>query len=201
MAQNASSGQQVSNPWRLPFPRTRWALVGFVIGVLTWSIAGGVPRGHRAAETEGPAEATGKLADATAAQAEEPAEEAGGAVGRAVRQVRDGVQDASSTVREKFADVQDSARRHSLGSSVQDRLLQNRSIDASRIEVEGQDGGTVILTGMVADDEAKETAVTVARETRGVVRVEDHLAVPPARRVFNAPATEEISASRTRRLR
>ena len=64
------------------------------------------------------------------------------------------------------------------------------------------DGGTVILKGQVPDDASKEMAVDLTRDIRGVVRVEDYLAVPPRPRVFAATSDDDPStAARPRRTR
>ncbi len=186
MGQISSSGQQVVVATRgLPLPRTRWAIVGFMVGVATWAVVGGDPSSQKVVAAKSPASET-----------------ASSPVVRAALMVRNKVQDASSAVRDQLDDVRESAHRHSLGSAVEDRLVQDGSIDVARIEVDCQGEGAVALKGSVADADAKEYAVEVARATPGVTRVEDHLAIPPAPRIFDTPVAEEASAPRSsRRLR
>jgi len=101
-----------------------------------------------------------------------------------------GIQDASSTVQDKISDVRSSARNNSLAQQVGTRLKQDKAIDASRIEVSAEGEGTVILRGLVPDDSDKDKAATLARDTRGVDKVIDHLAVPPVPRVIAAGPAE-----------
>jgi BON domain len=59
--------------------------------------------------------------------------------------------------------------------------------------------GTVVLIGQVLDSDDKETAVNVASDTEGVIRVEDRLSVPPAPRVFAIKTDEKVPARRRTR--
>ncbi len=178
--------QQNMHTWNLPFPRARWAILGFVAGVFTWSFAGGGQQ-HRAEDPN-------KIVGA----------EAEGAVGtfdRSLRMLNQGVQDTTSSVRDRISNVRNSAHNISLGARVKDRLGRVKSIDDDRIEVEITDQGTVVLNGQVPDADTKETAVQVARDTDGVLRVEDHLSVPPAPRVFAVKTDENAPTNRSRLTR
>lgn len=167
--------------WRLPFPRTRWAILGFIAGVLTWSLAGGGPP-----RVENP----GEVPDG-------PVE----AVDNAVHEVGRSFQGATSSVRARIEAVRDSAYNMSLGAHVKDRISQERSIDAAHIEVQVKNEGTVVLKGQVPDANTKQMAVEVTRDTDGVTRIEDHLSVPPAPRVFAVTTEEDAAAPRSRRTR
>jgi hypothetical protein len=178
--------QQNVQAWNLPFPRSRWAIFGFVAGVFTWSFAGGGQQ-HRVADSD-------KIAGA----------DAQGTVGgfdSALHKINQGIQVTTSTVRDQISNVQTSARNMSLGAKVKDRLSREQSIDDDRIEVEIKDSGTVILTGQVPDADAKETAVDVVRDIDGVLRVEDRLSVPPAARVFAVKTDEKAPRHRARIIR
>lgn len=178
--------QQSVSVRMLPFPKTRWAIVGFVAGVFTWSFAGG-GRQHRI-------EDAGK----------NPGTETEGAVGAidgTLNRLSQGIQDTTSSVRGRISDVQNSAHNMNLSAKVKDRLSREKSIDDDRIEVEIKDGGTIVLKGQVPDANAKETAVNLARDTEGVLRVEDHLSVPPPTRVFASNPDEQPSTTRSRRTR
>jgi hypothetical protein len=178
--------QQSASAWNMPFPRTRWAIVGFVAGVFTWSFAGGGQQ-HRFEEKD-------KIIGSKA-------EGAVGAFDSTVRKLNQGVQDTTTNVRNRISDVRNSAHNISLGARVKDRLGRVKSIDDDRIEVEITDQGTVVLNGQVPDADTKETAVQVARDTDGVLRVEDHLSVPPAPRVFAVKSDETTPPSQSRRTR
>ena len=170
----------------LPFPKTRWAIIGFVAGVFTWSFAGG-GRQHRI-EDDGKSLGTGT-------------EGAVGAFDSTIGRLSQGIQDTTSSVRGRISDVQNSAQNMNLGARVKDRLSRGKSIDDDRIEVEIKDKGTVVLKGQVPDANAKETAVNVARETEGVLRVEDGLSIPPATRVFASDPGESPPTTRSKRTR
>jgi hypothetical protein len=178
--------QQIMRGWNLPFPRTRWAILGFVAGVFTWSFAGGGQQ-YRVGDQDKPgaAESEGTV----------------GAVDSTLHALNQGIQDTTSSVRNRISDVQNSARNMSLGAAVKDRLSRVKSIDDDRIEVEITDEGTVVLNGQVPDSSDKETAVNIARDTPGVVRVEDHLSVPPSPRVFAVNPDENTPTRRSRRTR
>jgi osmotically-inducible protein OsmY len=105
-------------------------------------------------------------------------------------------------VRARFKRAQGTSRNEALAAEVKERLQQARSLDANRIDVIVEDEGKVVLKGQVPDDDSKELAVDLTRDIRGVVRVEDHLAVPPKSRVFAAaPDDEKSTPVRTRRTR
>jgi len=110
-----------------------------------------------------------------------------------------GIQNASSTVQDRIANARASARNTGLTQQVDARLRQDKAIDASRIEVSVGEEGTVILQGSVPDDNDKDKAATLARDTRGVSRVIDHLAIPPKPRVIaTGPAGSESLPSLSR---
>ncbi|WZO96464.1 BON domain-containing protein [Isosphaeraceae bacterium EP7] len=125
---------------------------------------------------------------------------ADGMIDGAVRKVAQGIEDASTTVRDRYDMVVGATRNGALASEVNSRLRQDRALESGRIDVQVEEEGTVILKGQVPDAESKNHAVESTREIRGVVRVEDHLAVPPTPRVYNAP-TGVAATSRTRRIR
>lgn len=73
--------------------------------------------------------------------------------------------------------------------SVKTKLAADTVVDASDIDVDTEDG-VVTLTGNLDDRAAKERALTIARETSGVKRVVDMLAVRRANGSGDAPAGE-----------
>jgi hypothetical protein len=168
----------------MPLSRTRWAIVGIVIGVLGSSWVG-VGRGRPGA------------GDAVA----ETTDEGEGSIDGAVRKVAQGVQDASTNVRDRVSRARASVRNQNLETAVKARLLQDKSLEAQNIDVQVEGDGTVILMGQVPDDGDKDAAVDLTRDVRGVARVEDHLAVPPVGRVFANRTDDETAPVRTRRAR
>jgi hypothetical protein len=128
------------------------------------------------------------------------AEPVDGAIDGAVRKMSRGIQDASTTVRNRFEKMRDATRNVAQASGVAARFRQDKGLDSAQIDVQVEEEGTVILKGQVPDVESKELAVESTRDIRGVVRVEDHLAVPPKPRVFSAPAGV-ATTPRARRVR
>jgi osmotically-inducible protein OsmY len=171
----------------LPLAKGRWAISGVVIGVLGSSWVGVQ---HRQAAP--PDSSVGTTAEAE------------GTIDGAVRRVSQGVQDVSTGVQERYASVRNSMHNQDLIAEVKARLKQESSLDAEQIDVDATGEGTVVLTGQVPDAASKERAVDLTREIRGIRRVEDHLAIPPTRRVFESkePDAETSGvAVRPRRFR
>ena len=184
MSRNEDSG---SSRGPMAFPRCRWAVVGVVLGVLGSSWVG-VHRGQTASP------------DGVVESSDQPE----GTIDGAVRKVAEGVQSASSNVQGRLSRARASARNQEIETQVKARLVQDKALDADQITVQVAEEGTVILKGQVPDTDDKDLAVDLARDTRGVVRVEDHLAIPPPRRVFTPTVEEEapeVATNRSRRTR
>lgn len=118
---------------------------------------------------------------------------AGGAsegLGSAVETLAAGVHDATETVREKFAAVQSSARNLGIEQQVSARLHGDKTFDANKIELHVEEEGTAVLRGLVPDAAAKERAVELTQDTKGVLKVIDHLAVVPKPRIISVPQAE-----------
>ncbi len=111
-----------------------------------------------------------------------PAEEIGQAVDRVARSGA-----ASLGLGGKVDDGQAAA------DQVDGRLASDKSLDASKIEVRKGTGGAVELHGVVASQQAKERAVSVAGNTRGVSEVVDSLAVTPGKRILASPVDPEAT--------
>lgn len=111
-----------------------------------------------------------------------PAEEIGQAFDRVTRS-------ASSWI---GSTVGSGRMRGDVASQVDERLDSDKGLDSSKIEVRAGDGGAVELHGMVASQEAKDRAVSLARDTRGITRVVDHLAVVPKARVVSSPDEPDL---------
>lgn len=74
------------------------------------------------------------------------------------------------------------------------RLAASPSLDMTNMEVKGQGGGIITLSGTVATEQAKVRALRIARQTRGVEDVRGSLRVDPAsRRPAEAVSDEELS--------
>jgi hypothetical protein len=77
-------------------------------------------------------------------------------------------------------------RKLGLSQQIETRLWQDKRLVADEIIVQVEDGGTAILRGIVPDEDHKDRAVTLARDTRGVEKVVDELAVRPSSRIIKA---------------
>ncbi len=106
-----------------------------------------------------------------------PAEEIGQAVDRATRSASSWVGSTSKT----------EPRKSDLASQVDNRLDSDKGLDSSQIEVRPGADGAIELHGMVANPEAKDRAVALARDTRGTRQVVDQLAILPKPRVVSSP--------------
>ena len=72
-------------------------------------------------------------------------------------------------------------------------IERDKTLDGCRIEVHVRDEGLVILDGLVVDDEDKEKAIALIRDSRGVTRIEDRLAVMPPPRIIDADPGDDDS--------
>ncbi len=151
-------------PKRWPFARTRCACGGLIAGLLL--------AGWAAGGTERYGEASGFV----------------GSVRGAYRTLLKGFRYTAASVHDSSSEGSSSVRNLGLGQQIETRLCQDKRLDASGIIVEVQEDGTAVLRGLVASAAHKDTAVTLVRDTRGVERVIDHLAVPPAARIIDTPA-------------
>ena len=101
------------------------------------------------------------------------------------------VHDLTQGIRDRVADARASVRNQGLASQIEGRIRQDKNLIADKIEVVVEDGSTAILKGEVPDQDDKDKAVTLARDTRGVLKVIDQLALPPTPRVIEAaPAAD-----------
>lgn len=83
-------------------------------------------------------------------------------------------------------------RNIGLGQQIETRLCQDKRVDAAAITVEVKDDGTAVLSGIVPDASHKETAVVLTRDTRGVARVVDQLAVSPTPRIIDTSVSDPV---------
>ena len=103
------------------------------------------------------------------------------------RTIHRGFRYTAANCRDAFAENPSSVRTLGLAHQVEARLSQDKKLDAQGITLDVEDDGTVVLEGLVPDATHKDRAATLARDTRGVVKVVDHLAVPPPARIIDAP--------------
>ena len=112
-----------------------------------------------------------------------PAEEIGQVVDRAARTGAASIGLATKSADDDRATV----------DQVDGRLASDKGLDASKIEVRPGSDGAVELHGVVASQQAKDRAVSVASNTRGVSQVVDSLAVAPSKRVLSSPGEPEAA--------
>src|SRR5262245_20508463 len=87
--------------------------------------------------------------------------------------------------------------------AVESRLAKDPVVHAQKIDVKSAPGGVVTLQGNIDSQEAKERAVSLARETDGVTRVNDMIAVrtgPNDARVPSGKDDHVISSEVKKRL-
>jgi hypothetical protein len=99
---------------------------------------------------------------------------------------------AAATVRDCLTMDRSSVRRLGLTQQIETRLWQDKRLEAGEIVVEVQDQGTAILKGIVPDEAHKDKAVSLARDTRGVEKVVDELAVRPSARTITTPPVPSV---------
>jgi hypothetical protein len=92
----------------------------------------------------------------------------------------------AATLHDCLTQESSSVRKLGLGQQIETRLWQDKRLAAEGIVVEIEEEGTAVLKGLVPDADHKEKAVALTRDTRGVERVVDQLAVPPPPRTIEA---------------
>jgi osmotically-inducible protein OsmY len=81
-----------------------------------------------------------------------------------------------------------------LGTRVKLRLLWRKPLDGLLVEVTPR-GDTIVLSGEVQSDAARELAVDIARRTTGVAAVHNHLTVDPDASIADAARPAMMSAA------
>ena len=140
--------------------RARWSLATLALGLVAGAWCAGGP--DRFGEPEGIL----------------------GGVRGASRTMAKGVRYLMATLRDVATQDRTSVRDLGLAQQVETRLWQDKRLVADGIVVEVEGGGTVVLKGLVLDLDHKEKAVALVRDTRGVERIVDQLAVAPASRTI-----------------
>jgi hypothetical protein len=172
----STTHQSVQNPGQTgangrkswPLARIRYFLAGLMAGVMV--------AGWAAGGTERYGEAAGFV----------------GSVRGAYRTILKGFRYTAASVKDSSSQGSSSVRNLGLGQQIETRLCQDKRLDATGIVVEVEEDGTAVLRGLVTDAAHKDTAVNLVRDTRGVERVIDHLAVPPTARIIDTPAGSSV---------
>lgn len=86
--------------------------------------------------------------------------------------------DARPPAGQAVEEVRDDARDGWITTKVQAQYFADADVKARQIDVT-TDNGVVTLTGTVDDENARKQAVEIAKNTDGVVRVEDRLSIGP----------------------
>jgi hypothetical protein len=142
--------------------KARWGLGGLFLGLLAGAWIGGGT--DRYGESEGVI----------------------GGVRGGWRTMTRGFHFTAATVKDCMTKDGCSVRNLGLARQVENRLWQEKHLVADGIVVEVSEPGTAVLSGQVPDSAHKDRAVTLARDTRGVEKVVDQLAVAPAARTIEA---------------
>jgi hyperosmotically inducible periplasmic protein len=121
-----------------------------------------------------------------AQQDQGPGEKAGEKLDQAGRSIRRGLEQAGDTIREQFAKTRESINNMGVASRVYGRLHWDKLLTSSTLDLDVKDG-IATLRGSVPSAKAKARALDLTRETVGVTRVIDQLAVQPPPQ--NVPAT------------
>src|SRR4051794_14755165 len=129
-----------------------------------------------------PAVAILAVAWACGGRAQEPStgKKIGERLDGAVQDIKGGLRKAGSFTREEFHKARTSVHNMGVESRVYGRLHWDKALNDASLELSGGDDGVITLAGTVADARAKARAVELARETVGVNRVVDQLAIRPA---------------------
>ena len=101
-------------------------------------------------------------------------------VDKAVQEIKGGLRKAGDAAKEQFSKAKTAVNNMGVESRVYGRLHWDKALNAASIELAATDDGVITLDGTVADAKAKAKAVELARDTVGVTKVVDHLAIRPA---------------------
>jgi len=134
---------------------TRWVIIAVAaLGLMTWTYAG------RAQEP-----GTGK--------------KVGEKVDSAIQDIKSGLRKAGDAAKEQFAKARTSVNNMGVESRVYGRIHWDKALNDATIELTTTEDGVIILKGTVADAKAKTRAVELTKDTVGVTKVVDQLALRP----------------------
>ncbi len=98
----------------------------------------------------------------------------------------------AATISECCSQDSHSVRNLGLSRQIETRIWQDKQLASEGIVVTVEQGGTAVLTGQVVDPAQKERAVSLARDTRGVEKVVDQLAVASESRTIDAATSTDV---------
>ncbi len=101
-------------------------------------------------------------------------------VDEVIQDIKGGLRKAGNAAKEEFSKAKTAVNNMGVESRVYGRLHWDKALDGATIDLSATDDGVVTLKGSVADAEAKRKAVELAKDTVGVTKVVDQLAVRPA---------------------
>ena len=101
-------------------------------------------------------------------------------VDEVIQDIKGGLRKAGDAVKEEFSKAKTAVNNMGVESRVYGRIHWDKALNDATIELSANDDGVITLDGTVASDKAKAKAVELARETVGVTKVVDKLAVRPA---------------------
>ena len=153
---------------KFPWGKARAGLWGLCIGLVAGAWIGGGP--DRYGEADGVV----------------------GGIWGAGRSLARGGHYLSATLRDCVSSDASAVRRLGLNQQIETRLWQDKRLEAAGIIVQIEADGTAVLKGIVPDEEHKDRAVTLARDTRGVEQVVDELAIRPSTRTIDAGSSAAV---------
>ena len=133
---------------------TRWIIPAVAALALMWTYAG------RAQDPD-----TGK--------------KIGEKVDGAIQDIKSGLRKAGDAAKEQFAKARTSVHNMGVESRVYGRLHWDKALNDATIELTTTEEGVITLKGTVADAKARTKAVELTRDTVGVTKVVDQLAIRP----------------------
>jgi len=122
------------------------------------------------------------LAWACSGRAQEPStgQKVGEKVDEAVQSIKGGLRKAGGAAKEQWAKARTSVHNMGVESRVYGRIHWDKALNEALIDLTITEDGVITLNGTVANASAKTRAIDLARETVGVTKVVDQLAIRPA---------------------
>ena len=136
-----------------------------------------------------PAVAALGLAWAYSGRAQEPStgRKVGEKIDGAVQDIKSGFRKAGNVTKEQFAKAKMSVHNMGVESRVYGRIHWDKALNDALIELTTTEDGVITLSGTVADSKAKTRAVELAKDTVGVTKVVDQLAIRPTTTTTTIP--------------
>ncbi|WP_435011289.1 BON domain-containing protein [Tundrisphaera lichenicola] len=114
------------------------------------------------------------------ARAQDTGQSVGQKLDEVGQDIKEGFKDLGQAAKRQFAKAKESVENMGVQARVYGRIHWDKALNDATIELTSTDDGVISMNGTVADAKAKQRAVELARETVGVTRVVDRLAVRPA---------------------